>query len=383
MTLAVLSVVVVQGFGRFTFPLLLPAMAAELLGSYSVAGWSATANLGAYFLGVLIMSATAARLGSFAQLKIGMVLTVFGMGALALATSFAIVVLGMLLTGLASAFVWVPATGVVAAVVAPGRRGFALGMQATGAGIGIVIASPLTATVRNVADNQDAWRPVWWLEAGIGLVVLVALLVLLKPVPTRVAPRPGLTALRSVPRWRFIAVAYMSFGVSFTLYSVFIVSALEDDAGLSPGGATRLYTLLGAASMVGGVALAKLSDFVGRRLVLFGCGAAMVVCPLLIPIGRQPWLTISVIGFGLVLTGFGAVGAVLVSDHVQSSEIGATLGAIVIALGVGQFIAPPIGGRLADVTGSFNATFALAAAFGLVCAGASAWVIERDTDHGD
>ena len=77
------------------------------------------------------------------------------------------------------------------------------------------------------------------------------------------------------------------------------------------------------------------------------------------------------------------MGAVLVSDHVQSSEIGATLGAIVIALGVGQFIAPPIGGRLADVTGSFNATFALAAAFGLVCAGASAWVIERDTDHGD
>ena len=61
LALVVLAVGVAQGFGRFTYALILPAIERDMLHSYSLAGWYGTANLTAYLVGVLCVSLAAAR----------------------------------------------------------------------------------------------------------------------------------------------------------------------------------------------------------------------------------------------------------------------------------------------------------------------------------
>src|SRR3954469_24068300 len=60
--LLVLAVGVAQGFGRFGYALLLPAVNADLVHSYAVAGLLGTLNLTAYLGGTLLVTLTAGRL---------------------------------------------------------------------------------------------------------------------------------------------------------------------------------------------------------------------------------------------------------------------------------------------------------------------------------
>jgi hypothetical protein len=54
--LLALSSGVAQGFGRFTYALLLPAINRDLLDSYVVAGLVGTANVAAYLAGTIAVS---------------------------------------------------------------------------------------------------------------------------------------------------------------------------------------------------------------------------------------------------------------------------------------------------------------------------------------
>ena len=58
----VLAAAVAQGFGRFGYALLLPALNADLVHSYAVAGLIGTLNLTAYLAGTLLVSLTAGHL---------------------------------------------------------------------------------------------------------------------------------------------------------------------------------------------------------------------------------------------------------------------------------------------------------------------------------
>ena len=62
--LLVVAAAVAQGFGRFGYALLLPAVEADLVHSYAVAGLLGTLNLAAYLAGTLVVSLTAHRPGA-------------------------------------------------------------------------------------------------------------------------------------------------------------------------------------------------------------------------------------------------------------------------------------------------------------------------------
>jgi nitrate/nitrite transporter NarK len=55
------------------------------------------------------------------------------------------------------------------------------------------------------------------------------------------------------------------------------------------------------------------------------------------------------------------------------------LGAATLALGLAQFLAPPVGGWLADLTGSFTATYLVAGAASVV-GGVLAWTLPSTRD---
>src|SRR3954453_21672464 len=225
----VLAAGVAQGFGRFGYALLLPAVNADLVHSYSIAGLLGTLKLTAYLGGTLLVSLTAGRLEPAMSVRLGLLLVTAGGSVLALARSVPVLVAGMVLAGFGGAMIWVPAPGIAGSAVHVSRRGLAIGLTGSGVGVGVIASSALTAVVHAVAGS-GAWRPVWGIEALLSALVAAAAARWLPPPAVPVAGPVRISALRAVPGWIGSTLSYGGYGLAIAIYMTFLVAAYEDDA---------------------------------------------------------------------------------------------------------------------------------------------------------
>ena len=366
---------VAQAFGRFSYAVLLPAIDRDLLGSYAVAGLLGTVNVGAYLLGTLMVSALARRAAPADLMRGGLVGSSAGLLALWQADSVVALAVGLGLTGLGGAFIWVPAPGLAGSVVRPSRRGAAIGLSGTGIGVGIVFATALAAVLQS-RGGDGAWRTVYLVEAVLALVVLGLCLLFLRPAAhpaDAIAPRAA--ALRRVPGWIGIVGGYTAYGLAFSVYMSYLVTALEDDAGFTPGHAAGVYALVGLSFIGGGVLLGPLSDRWGRGRTLVSGYLLMAAAILLVPLGAEPAASVSAVAFGLTMSGLPTVIAAHLADVLTPREFAGAFGRCTLAFGVAQLCGPPLGGVLAERTGSFSVSFVLAASVALLGAAASVAVL--------
>jgi len=288
---------------------------------------------------------------------------------------------GLTLTGLGGAFIWVPAPGLAGSVVRPARRGAAIGVAGSGIGGGIVLASALPSRL-HASGGDASWRTVYAVEAAIALVTLVLCLVLLRPAPHRDDDAPVRAgALRRVPGWLGLTGGYTAYGLAYSVYTSYLVTALEDDAGFSPGHASAVYTLVGVGLLAGGVLLGPLSDRYGRGPTLIAGYLVMAAAILLVPVGVEPLASASALLFGLMMSGLPAVIAAHLSDHLTPREFAGAFGRCTLAFGVAQVCGPPLGGFLAETAGGFLLPFLLAGAVAAAGAGLSLGVL-RGTRRG-
>ena len=360
-----LASAVAQSFGRFSYALLLPAIERDLLGSYALAGLLGTANVGAYLAGTVAVSAVSRRADPAVLLRLGLVASTIGLGVLSQARSALGLAVGLSLTGFGGAFIWVPAPGLAGSVVPPDRRGAAIGLTGSGIGLGIVAASILTAVLHRTGGDAS-WRTVWLVEAGVALLALVLCVVVLRPATSGGDPgpaRPG--ALRRVPGWLGLVGAYAAYGLAYSVFTTYVVSLLQADAGFSDAHASLDYTLLGLALVFGGPLFGPLSDRRGRGRVLVGGNVAMAGAILLVLVGAEPFAALAVLLFGLTMSGLPAVIAAQLSDHLSPREFAGAFGRLTLFFGAGQLAGPPLGGWLAERTGTFTLSFVVAAAVAL------------------
>ena len=366
---------VAQAFGRFTYAILLPSIDRDLLGSYAVAGLVGTVNVGAYLLGTLLVSALARRAAPAGLIRGGLAGTCAGLLALWQADSAAGLAIGMALTGVGGAFIWVPAPGLAGSVVRPSRRGAAIGLSGTGIGGGIVFVTGLAAALQS-RGGDGSWRTVYLVEAVLAVVVLGLCLLFLRPAvhpADAVAPRTA--ALRRVPGWLGIVGGYTAYGLAYSVYTSYLVTALEDDAGFAPSSAAAVYSLVGISFIGGGVLLGPLSDRWGRGRTLIGGYLLMAAAILLVPSGAAPAAAVSAVAFGLTMSGLPTVIAAHLSDVLTPREFAGAFGRCTLAFGVAQLCGPPLGGVLAERTGAFTVSFVLAGSVALLGAAASVAVL--------
>jgi predicted MFS family arabinose efflux permease len=363
-TIAVVVVVaaaggVGQGFGRFVFPVLLPAMKEDLLESYGDAGFIGTANVGAYLLGALVVMALSVRVRGTTLIKTGLACSATGMFVLATAQGLPQLALGMLLAGLGGAAIWVPAPGIVGASVGPTRRGAAVGLVNLGIGVGMVVGTFLARLAR-AWWGPDAWRWVWSIQGGLALLAFVAALVVLRLGGAGPVAPPRLTALRHVPGWLPYTGSYFLFGFGYIVTITYVVASLRD-AGFGAAHAADVYALLGVGAILGGVLIGRLSDHLGRRQTMILGYALTAACPLLLLTQREPYAAIASIGFGLTFSGSVAVVAAYLADTARPGEFAPAFGAATVAFGAAQALGPQVGGVLVDRTGGFTVTFVVSA----------------------
>jgi MFS family permease len=388
LALVVVAVGVAQGFGRFTYALVLPAIERDLLHSYALAGWFGTANLAAYLVGVLLVSLAAARFDPVHLIVLGLVTSTSGLAAMTMAATPGLLLAGMIATGAAGAFIWIPAPGLVGSVVPEHRRGFAIGLMASGIGVAMLFAAELTHVVQT-RYGENTWRAVWGVETALAVIAtLLVVLWLREPdgergidlVPSSLREIVTLRSLRAVPSWIALTLAYAAYGLCYSIYASYLVAALQSDAGFSARHASLDYGLVGLAIAAGGVLLGRLSDRIGRRPALLWGFVAMGACPLLVLCGREPWAGTSAILFGIMMSGLGSVIAAYVRDHTTEGVFAPAFGAITLFFGAAQLIGPELGGFLAEQSGGFRWAFLVSSLAALVGAVASANLERSDPD---
>ena len=369
---------VAQAFGRFTYALLLPAIQRDLDISYTLAGTIGSANLFAYLAGSIAASYASTRLTPTTIIKYGIALSTIGLAMAWWAPSLTWLFIAMIIAGFAGAVIWIPAPGVAGASVEPARRGFATGLTGAGIGVGVVIAS-LVASLTRSSQGDAGWRTVYGVEAAIGIVVFAAVVTWLRSDATGPSERVRLSSVRMVPGWLQLLGGYMSFGLAYALFTIFLVASLEEDLGWSAASASTMFLVLGIATIPGGISYGVLSDRIGRRPAMVLGYAGMAVGALLVRVPITAVGVAAVVIFGLSFSGVPTVIAATVSDSVDARRFGAAFGAITVFFGISQIIAPQLGGWLFDSTGSFAVVYWASAATAVVGAVFS-WNLPRRSD---
>lgn len=360
--------IVAQAFGRFTYSVLLPAIRNDLDHSNTIAGLLGTANVAAYLLGVFVVASLTSRFALLTVFRAGFVFSLSGLTLAAFAPNALVLGVALFVMGFGGAMIWIPSPALAAGAVRPERRGMAVGGIGAGIGTGIVFSGQLARFVRE-RSGDEAWRDVYRVDAALGAIVVVAVLLFLRHREASPTGRGGSIAgfgtLREMPGWAALTGSYASYGFCYLLAISFLTSRLEDDAGYSEGLASTMFTLVGVGAIIGGVLLGLFADRVGERMTLT-IGFAIFAAALAgIMTGVVALVALGSITTGLMFGGLASVTASYVVRHTSPEAFGPSYAAATFAFGIAQLSSPQIGGIIADATGNFTVVFLLSVVFAL------------------
>lgn len=357
---------VAQGFGRFSYAVVLPSMVRTLLHSYSLAGTLGLFNVGAYLVGTALLSFVGGRLSGTTLIKIGLAISASGMLLISFSSSFLLLGLGMAMAGLGGSFIWIPAPAIAAQIMPPNKRGLAMGLAGAGIGLSITAASLLARWLGGLG-GQTAWRYQWRIEAGFAYFILILALLLLSERSTS-APLGSVRGrgrdLLAVSGWKLLVGVYSIYGFAYALFLTFLVATLERQSHFSAAHATTDYAVVGFVSIFGGVIAGRISDRVGRPTMMLYMYVLMALSCVLVLLGGEPLAVLGAIAFGIPQSGIPNAVAAYLGDRVPARSFAATFGVVTLCFGVFQALATQLGGTLATDFGTFAWDYVLA---GVLC----------------
>jgi DHA1 family multidrug resistance protein-like MFS transporter len=124
----------------------------------------------------------------------------------------------------------------------------------------------------------------------------------------------------------------------------------------------------------------KMSDRLGRKLMVLRSAFAIGVCTLLMGFANSVWQLLALRALMGAFAGFTSSSVVLVASQVPERRLGYSLGLLSTGQLVGSLMGPVLGGGLADLTGSYRQPFYVAGAISLIAFAVCWWMVpERFT----
>ena len=296
---------------------------------------------------VLLVGAAAMALGLVVTARagsLGVALVAYGLGV-----------------GIAVACAYVPMVALVGAWFER-RRTLALGVAVAGIGIGTLTLPPATAAL----IEAIGWRDSYLVLAAVGVATLVICAFATAPAPRAEgggSARLG-EALRD-PGYRWLYLSTIL--VSVALFVPFVhLPSYAEERGIDPVPAAGLIGAIGIASVVGRLALGAIAGSGGLLRVFQGCFAAMGASFALWWVAGSSYAAMlafaAVLGIGY--GGFVALAPAVVAGRFGVANLGALLGVLYTAAGIGSAIGPPAAGALIDA-GGYTPAIAASLAIGL------------------
>jgi predicted MFS family arabinose efflux permease len=248
--------------------------------------------------------------------------------------------------GLGAGF-WVTPTYAAVGALFQRHRAVALGVTATGNGLGTLILVPVAERLIDAYGWRDAYL---WL-AGIGAVAIaIAAAVIVTPPRT---PAPPARELRSrlirTSNFKVLFGSGMLMSVGLFVAFAFIVPFARDN-GVSSEAAARLVGLVGLASIVGRLGTTGLTSRLGPvrlfQLTLALQPVAYVVW--LVAGSNMALLVVFVLLLGVSYGGFVALSPEVAVHLFGVGGIGSIIGLLFLSTGLGGLVGPPAAGWLSD-----------------------------------
>ena len=278
--------------------------------------------------------------------------------------------------GLGAAGLWGPVITLVQRWFAFQRRGFALGILATGYGLGFATMGAVFPWIVTYFN----WRYAWFFLGGLALVMVAVNGVFLRSDPTHCGVRPwggirdtndtnngeGVSLKQLTTRYlfkdsRFWLIGFSYFAVAFSLYGIttFMVDYAKYQLNLPLEKASFLATIHGIGQIIGVLTVLPLSDYLGRKSTVIMSNAIIALCLASILLVGESWgMLYLVIGCLAVFYGptFPIYGA-CAGDYFPREIMATVIGIWTPFYGLGAILTHWITGILRDATGVYHHAF--------------------------
>jgi predicted MFS family arabinose efflux permease len=236
------------------------------------------------------------------------------------------------------------------------KRGWAVGWVMSGSAFGQIFGIPLGV----VLAGHFGFRAPFYLFA-ITMALTYILIWLRLPQPP-IRRREGRLTLRGAVKdyWAMLmrreiaaaAVAYFLIFLGWSIYVVYLPTWLERSLDFSPTQVASLFLVGGIANVISGPQAGKLSDRIGRKLiVLLSCVGLFIVMLGTTLVIRSSWIAYPVFFATMVLIAmrvspFSALLTALVPDHNRGSLMSLTVALGQVGFGLGGALAGPFYSRM-------------------------------------
>jgi len=365
-----LGVTVTNGFARFAYGLILPAMQSDLGWNYAQAGWLNTANALGYIAGAVLTMFLIGRYSATSLFSFGLITTNLALMSTGLIPDLWWQTLWRILAGFFGAMSFSTAGVLAAGLFAndPRRNALAIAIVfGTGGGLAIVVSGASLPLFLGYF-GADHW-PIAW-------IIIAAICALFSPLCLwsaaklkRPAPKHADTSvsLQLTQIWAQLA-GYAGFGLGYIVFLTFLSAWMTQQAA-SAGFIAAVWVLLGLCICV--------SPFVWRPILArhaSGLPLAMILTcislgsalPVVFP-GNASLLLAAII-FGLSV--FMAPTAVtnFARQNLPAQSWGAAISLFTVVFAIAQTLGPYAAGLLGDLTGDIG--ISLLGASGLLLLGA-------------
>jgi DHA1 family inner membrane transport protein len=349
------------GTGEFASMGLLPNVARDIHVSVPAAGHMISAYALGVVVGAPLLAVTFARAGRRMMLIGLMAFFAFANLLCAAASSYGLVVAARFLAGLPHGAYFGIASLVAASLAPPDKRAGAVARMMLGLSSANIVGVPFATWVGQVAG----WRAAFVVVAAIGLATAILCRVTLSrmPAPAHASPLTELGALKRGQVWLTLGIAAIGFGGVFAVYS-YITPLLTQVTGMAEARVPLVLSVIGVGMVGGSLFGGWLADRGVMRAIWITL--ALNVASLgLVPITAHSTVAVTI---NMLFVGFAALamGAPLqtrlmdISADAQAlaaalnhsafnlaNALGAWLGGVAIAAGLGWTSTGPIGVLLA------------------------------------
>ncbi|TZG28985.1 MFS transporter [Sphingomonas montanisoli] len=349
------------GTGEFASMGLLPNVARDIHVSVPVAGHMISAYALGVVIGAPLLAAAFARSGRRAML-VGL-MGFFAIANLlcAVASSYGLVVAARFLAGLPHGAYFGIASIVAASLVPPNKRAQAVARMMLGLSSANVVGVPFATWVGQMAG----WRAAFVVVAVIGLATAILCRIALRPMPAPegASPLTELSALARGQVWLTLGIAAIGFGGVFAVYS-YITPMLVFVTGMTEAAVPPILSVIGVGMVAGSLFGGWLADKGVMRAVAITLSLNVVVLALVaVTVHNVAAVTVNMFFMGFAALSIGPALQTRLMDVAQDAQalaaalnhsafnfanaLGAWLGGVAIAAGMGWTSTGPIGALLA------------------------------------
>ena len=343
-----LALAVGMGIGRFFYTPLLPLMQRSVGFGSDVAGLIASVNFVGYLLGALIAALVPKGRRRLLVFRLSLMASIATTFATGLTDSLPAWLVLRGIAGIASAFVFVFAAGIVAEALTAAGEPARIGWLFGGVGIGIALSGLI---VRIAGPNLD-WSELW-MAAGL-FCALLAPFIFATVKDTALCPNHLRRAIaRRVPRplpLLPLLVNYTCEGFGYSILATFIVALVKARPGMEAIG-DWVWVVVGIAGLPSTIFWSWVAERIGFSVALALAYVTQLV-GILLPVvtGSASAALLSAIFFGGT---FMAITALVLALGRETAK-GQGFAILTAGFGLGQILGPLAAGYLAVGRADFN-----------------------------